>query len=456
MVVVRRRLIFWLIKAYIKKSGKTIIISFLLGLLIFFGIAFASKYFSHLIPFTQKQTIGVTGAYTQDNLPPTILKKLSQGLTVIAPDGQIKPGLAKSWEISDNGRTYTFYLKPNLRFNNGTPVTSKSINYNFSDVVEERPNNETIVFKLKDAYSPFLVTVSRPIFGPGFVGVGEYSLQKIELNGSFVQSFTIAGNKDKYNIINYLFYPSDEALKTAYLLGEISQIDGLSTAVASQMNLQDFKNTTIAPKTDYTNLITLFYKFTDPTLSDEKVRLALTYALPDIFKEGKRAYLPYPPQSIYYNKEEVDTYKQDIEHAKLLLEPDENASESGQKAPNELTIKTLAQYRSTANTVAASWKKLGIKTKIEEVDSVPLDFQIFLGDFTLPNDPDQYTLWHSDQPNNITRYKNLRIDLLLEQGRKTNDVEQRKKIYQDFQKYLLEDAPASFLYFPNDYSIVRK
>jgi len=86
---------------------------------------------------------------------------------------------------------------------------------------------------------------------------------------------------------------------------------------------------------------------------------------------------------------------------------------------------------------------------------LPTDYQIFLGDFSIPKDPDQYTLWHSEGPDNITHYKDLRIDKLLEDGRKTIDVNQRKSIYDDFQKFLLEDAPAVFLYYPNEYTITR-
>jgi peptide/nickel transport system substrate-binding protein len=67
-------------------------------------------------------------------------------------------------------------------------------------------------------------------------------------------------------------------------------------------------------------------------------------------------------------------------------------------------------------------------------------------------------LWHSSQIqiNNISKNKNVRIDKLLEDGRKTNDLEERKKIYADFQKYLLEDPPAAFLYFPYEFTVARK
>ena len=74
----------------------------------------------------------------------------------------------------------------------------------------------------------------------------------------------------------------------------------------------------------------------------------------------------------------------------------------------------------------------------------------------MPQDVDQYALWHSDQPNNITRYVNLRVDKLLEDGRKEMDLEKRKLIYADFQKFIQADPPASFLFFPYIYNVTRK
>ena len=124
----------------------------------------------------------------------------------------------------------------------------------------------------------------------------------------------------------------------------------------------------------------------------------------------------------------------------------------------QLTIKILRKYKNTAGAIDVAWKQKGIETIIEEVSSVPDNFQIFLGAFKVPHDPDQYVLWHSSQIqiNNISRYKNVRIDKLLEDGRKTTNLDERKKIYADFQKYIQDDVPASFLYFPYEYEVVRK
>jgi ABC-type transport system substrate-binding protein len=70
-------------------------------------------------------------------------------------------------------------------------------------------------------------------------------------------------------------------------------------------------------------------------------------------------------------------------------------------------------------------------------------------------DPDQYFMWHSAQPTNFTRYKNTRIDSLLERGPQETDVTERRAIYQEFQQFLLEDPPAIFLRYLNNYSLAR-
>ena len=121
-----------------------------------------------------------------------------------------------------------------------------------------------------------------------------------------------------------------------------------------------------------------------------------------------------------------------------------------------LTIDTLPKYEQTARIIAGVWKKLNIDTKIKIVREIPSNFQIFLGEFNISSDPDQYTLWHSSAVNNITNYDNKRIDKLLEDGRKELDIEKRKIIYADFQKYIFADPPASFLFFPYYYEVSKK
>jgi peptide/nickel transport system substrate-binding protein len=446
----RRRLIVWLLKAYIKKWRKTILISFGLGLIVFFLLKFVINYFIPLIPFTHQQTVGIVGTYSVDNLPPVILSKVSRGLVYAGSDDLPHPDLAKSWEIENGGKTYVFHLKDNIYFSDGTKFTSSQINYNFADVSVQRPNPDTIVFNLKSVYSPFLLTVSRPIFKNGFVGIGEYRVQSVNLNGNFVESINLVENNGKGQEISYQFYPTEDALKTAFVLGDVNEIIGVRNLDFDGKSLKDFTNTGIFKSTNYSQLVTLFYNTKDNYLSDKRLREALGYAMLDKFTNGQRNYGPFSPNS-WVNKDGLTTYSQDFEHAKLLL------SESSASSSAALTIelKTLPAYSGLANQIKNLWAKIGIKTNIVIVDSFPSSFQVFLGEFNVSNDPDQYTLWHSSQPNNITHYVNLRIDKLLEDGRQTVNISDRGKIYADFQKYLLDDPPATFLYFPYEYDVKR-
>lgn len=444
MVVVRRRLIFWLIKAYIKKSKKILILSFISGLIIFFALLFGSRYLRVLFTIHRFPVIGVVGSYQKENLPNIVSSKISRGLTKVDIQGNITPDLAESYSIKQDGKEYIFKLRPNLYFSDGSKFESTNIHYNFSDVEVQKPDKSTIVFKLKDKYSPFLATVSKPVFKNGLIGVGDYFIKKIEVNSNFVQSITLGLNKNRLSTVKFVFYPTEQSLKTAFALGEVTEASGLSSTDFRNISFDKFNATTVKKDVDHTHLVTLFYNVTDENLSDRKLRLALNYALPDQFGPGEKAYLPYYPKSIYFN-EDISERHQDFEHAKLLLP----------NSKTKLTITTLKKYSPIAKEVAKSWKKIGINSKIVEVDSVPDKFQIFLSDFNLPNDPDQYVLWHSNQLSNITKYKNLRIDKLLEDGRKTSNIGERQKIYSDFQRFLLDDMPASFLYFPYSYTVTR-
>lgn len=452
-MVFRKRLIFWLIKAYLKKSGRTLAFFFIVGLFIFFGIVYLIQHISYIFPSQQKTSIGLVGAYTVDALPPIIHNKLSRGLTKVTVDGYIKPDIASKWDITNNGKTYTFALKDNIYFADGKKLQAKDITYQFRDVKIDRPTPYTIRFTLRDAYAPFLVTASRSIFKKGFVGTGDYRIEDIELNGDFVKSLKLLDVKNELKTEEYKFYPSEDALKIAFALGEVTKTIGLPDVLFKRQPFSSFNNVRIIKITDVSQVVAVFYNTHDPILSDKKVRTALSYALPDTFKQGERTYVPYPRNTWYYSADQLIRF-QDFEHAKTLLEDAKKQASSSGKVT--LQLKTLRKYRPTANIVSEHWKKIGIQTSIEEIDKVPDDFQVYVGDFTVPKDPDQYTLWHSDQENNITKFKNLRIDKLLEDGRKIQNMQERQKIYADLQKYLLDESPVSFLYFPYKYEINRR
>lgn len=431
--------------------GKRIMLYFVLGLLFFFLLQVFFKYVFSQYQTYQKETIGMVGAYLIDDLPESILYKVSRGLTTVSQDGTAKPDLAEKWKIEDNGKKYIFKLRRNVFFSDKKNLTSDLINYDFSDVDIERPDKYTIEFKLKGAYSPFLITVSKPIFKKGFIGVGEYKVKNINLNGDFVESIELVSLNNKKKLI-YQFYPTFVASKTAFVLSEVSTINDIPDVDFKNTSFLDFKNARVDKKINYRQLVTLFYNTKDSNLSSKTLREALSYTIPNNFSGGKRHASPLSPFS-FATQEHFSLNQQDIPHAKVLLDKFKEASPS---AKIVFKIDTLQQYKFTAETIAKIWDTLGIDVAVGIVDKVPPNFQIFLGEFTLPADPDQYFLWHTQQINNITRYSNLRIDKLLEDGRQIHHIEERKKIYADFQKYILSDPPASFLFFPYTYDVKRK
>ena len=447
----RKRLILWLARAYFKRWGRTIFISFIFGL-IFFSILFLNRTLVlSKIPFAlNEERIGIAGAFTINSLPPEVLDSVSLGLTHVSSDGRVSPSASERWEIKDDGKTYVFTLRDNIYFTDGDKLTSGKIEYGFTDVVVERPAERVIVFKLKDRYTPFIVTVSRKIFKKNFVGLGKYSIEGVKTNGEFIEKIELSEVDGNGKVI-YQFYQTQEALKNAFVLGEVTKITDINDTKLKDVSFESFKNAKISKKVNYEKLVTIFYNTEDRTLSDKRIRKALSYSMPDTFKYGKRNSLSFSEDS--WGAEHVSVIpKQDIDRAKELL----SESSATESAGLKIQLKTLPQYRDVAEDVKKSWEKIGVEVILDETESVPTIFQAFLGEFFVPKDPDQYMLWHSQQPSNITGYKNLRIDKLLEDGRKIVDINERKKIYADFQKYILDDSPASFLFFPYVYEVERK
>ncbi len=401
------------------------------------------------------QSVGIAGIYSRrdlpNNLPDIIQAQASHGLTKISPKGEVLPDLAKSWEIKDDGKMFIFYLRPDIYFSDGQIFDSSSINYNFEDVAVERPTKQVIVFKLKDKYSPFLVTLANhKVFKKNYVGVSEYKISEVNTNGEFIRSIDLFSKKDRKKV-SYVFYDTQEALKNAYALGEVTSIVDINNVdYMGKVNLANFKNTSTSKNINYNKIVTIFFNNSDPLLSDKKVRKALAYSLPDSFPDGRKTYTPYRQE--YWFNSGAENYQKDLEYANLLL----SQSDASKGGSLKIELQTLSQYKSLAERISKEWKKIGINTKIEVVDGVPTSYQAFLGELPVLKDPDQYTLWHTGQGSNITNYKNLRIDKLLEDGRRTYKLEDRKKIYADFQKYLLEDMPATFLFFPYTYTLNRK
>ena len=118
------RYYYWISKEFVKKHLKLILLSFLLSII---GIISIISFSPFLISFTsaKKTTIGMVGNYDSENMPETVLSKMSSGLLFTNEKGMVVPVLVDKWTESKDEKTYHFTLKKNLAWNDGKPFTTK-------------------------------------------------------------------------------------------------------------------------------------------------------------------------------------------------------------------------------------------------------------------------------------------------------------------------------------------
>lgn len=435
------RFIIRFISAVIKKQYKMVFLGLSLGILFYF---FFPKIIFYLPKPQRAMKIGLVGQYSVDNLPETILNDISYGLTEINNNGEVKPALSEGWTISDDQKTYIFKIsKKNVVWHDHKIFNVKDINYNFKDISYSF-DSDSISFFLKEPFSSLLSILSRPLFRKGLIGLGEYKIKKIVKKGKYVDSILLVPFI-KINLPNklYRFYKSENDLKSGFNLGEINEIND----VFSSEGISPGKSVTIFPKIKNNIFLGVFLNTNNPFLSDKTFRQALSYAIPKEIGEV-RATGPLNPDNWSYNPD-IKPYKQDIEKAKNLLQKDQ----VGNKI--KIVVSTLPQYQAIAEQIKSSWEHVGIESEVKIVSFVPEEFDALLIAREIPKDPDQYYFWHSTQPGNLSSFKSPRIDKLLEDGRRTFGKEERKSIYFDFQRFLVEESPVIFLTHPKLYSIFR-
>ena len=439
-------------RAFWQKRKKIFILGFILGIIFFF---FAYRFLSSR-PQDNTQKIGLVGKYNIQELPLEIQKLISNGLTMVTEDGSVKPFLAESWEIENDGKEYIFKLKENLLWQDKEPLIAKDVNLKFSDVTKTVIDDTYIKFQLKEPFSPFLAVVSKPLFRKGLLGTGDYKVSKVQRNGEIVESITLTPAKDKTQPkIIYKFYPTENAARSGFKLGEI---DTLKEIVRVE-DLNDWERIKITPEVKYNRFVAIFFNTDDPYLGNKSTRQALAYALKKDWEE--RALNPFNPSSWAYSNK-VKPYNYDTDNAKKLLENGNGDTESEEEEGKaelgefkEIELTTLSSLLPIAEEIKKDWEALGIATKIKVINNPYADFQALLATQEIPSDPDQYLFWHSTQAGNISRYKSPKIDKLLEDGRKTLDKTERKDIYFDFQKSIVEETPAVFLFHPTVYTISK-
>lgn len=440
---------YWLVAAFIRKNVRFLVMSFVLG---FFAIIFFLQLFPFLqsFVFRQRVVIGFAGQYTRQTIPRDILSLISNPLVSLDADGQIIPVLAQSWEVLDKGTVYRFHLKSELYWSDNKPFTGEDISYDFKDVDVKILDNQVMEFRLKQPLAIFPNYLTKPVVKKSLAGVGGvYKVQTIKFNKNYIKSINLAPNKAGLPYKVYRFYKNEDELITAYKKGDISEFTTSKKGVSELF--AKWNNTTVTESNDFSQIMTLFLNNDNDLLSQKDVRRAIVHSMPSFEDYGQPALGPIPPNSWAYSPD-VRQYSYNIDKAQSLLK----SSLEGRESPT-LTLFSFFDHAPVAEEIKRNLEQAGLTVDLKLLSYVPQDFDMLLTAWNPPADPDQYFFWHSTQKQtNITNYKNVKVDKLLEDGRRITSTKQRKAIYKDFQETIVDEVPAVFLYYPKVYTIKRK
>lgn len=447
------RYYYWLTIEFIKKHMRMILLSFFLSFFLIVSLVSFSPYLNRFF-FTKRDVVGIVGSYDINRLPDEVLEKISHGLVYVNEKGEIIPALASSWEMLNGGQEFRFHLKNNLVWDDGKDFTAKDLEYNFKDVQVKIIDDNTIYFTLDKKLPIFPTYLTKPVLRyPLHGAVGLYKVDNIKTSQGVVKEIYLSPNKTDLPLAVYKFYDDESKLINAYKTGEINKMTLYRKSLADPFSA--WKNTKVGRTIDYTRVMTLFFNFRNPLLSERDVRQAIALAMPyeELAEFGEPANSPLAPTSWAYNPDLKQTLE-DLPTAKNTLKKfTEEATASA-----KLNFETFYDYLTTANLVDNNLKGAGLDTTVALGNvGESADFDILLAFWQIPRDPDQYFFWHSTQTqSNILSYKNVRVDKLLEDGRSTLSVSTRHNFYLQFQKAIADDLPAIFLYYPYAYTVERR
>lgn len=424
----------WFVKGFLKKYSRQILFS--IGITIM--LAVFGNYIVDKLPRTKRHhSIGIVGQFGSGQLPPYITNFLNAGLVSLDAKHQPQPGLAEKWEISEDGKTYTFYLRPNLKWFTGEDVKASDIKISIPNISIETVDPNIIRFHIPTKFSPFLSLLNIPLLNQKGKIIGDYDIQLKQKTSGVISQIRVE-TADKILIFNV--YPTPKQALTAFKLGQVDLVLNLPSEYMA--DAQHYGKT--KQQTDLNRVALIIFSQLDPNLKDKNTRQAIAYSLKEKTFGQTEALTTISPLSWAFNPL-VKTYPHNPSRAKDLIQ-----------APISLELATTPELLSVAENIKNQLGSDLITINTKVITSIPEQFQLLLTTYNIPADPDQYRDWHSTQATNIGRGSDEKIDKLLEDGRVTQDPKERKRIYFDFQKTFAEELPALVLYHPTLFNLARK
>ncbi|MHB8481425.1 MAG: ABC transporter substrate-binding protein, partial [Nitrospiria bacterium] len=410
-------------------------------------------------------------------------------LVRLDPASQLKGDLAQSWEIK-GASTYLFRLKKNIRFSDGSSLTSEDVKFTFESILDPKtasphrksfetidhidtPDSDTVIFYLKKPYAPFLFNLTTGVVskkaalqaGPDYsyhpVGSGPYSLEEWKPDEKIVLRanpyFYDPPAKIKKLIIKII--PEDTTREMELQKGSLDFLENSLPPDFLPFLEKDPHFTVI--KSEGTTYGYIGLNLQDPLLSRTRVRQAMAYAInrevmiKELLRGLARPATGLLPSNHWAYEGNVETYPYDPEKARKLLDEEGLKIQPGGDVRFKLVYKTSQNdlAKRIGEVIQQQFKEIGVQMEIRTFEWGTFYSDIKSGNFQLYSlrwvgilDPDiYYDLFHSSSipplGANRGRYSNLEIDRLLEEGRVTLDYEKRKEIYQKVQKILAHDLP---------------
>lgn len=437
---------------------------------------------------------------------------LFEGLTTFDPKTlEPRPGMAESWEVSEDGTTYTFRLRQGAAWSNGDPVTAEDFLFSwrraldpktaaqyayqfyyirgakafnkgdvkeFSRVGVKAPDRRTLVVELVAPTAFFLDLTSFQTYMPVHQNTVQTHQEKwtapenMVSNGAFLleewspekrivlrrnPAYWNAGTVQLREIVAYPY----EHMDTAYSLFKQGKIDWMRGIPLQKIDeIKRMPEYQVSPW-----LATYFYRFnvTKPPFDDARVRKALSMAVNrrslvrDITRGGQIPALGFVPPMRGY-EEGVSGPAYDPEKARDLLE-EAGYGEGGRPFPKvDLLFNTSESHKQVAEAVTQMWKEnLGITVGLYNTE-----WKVYLDDVTQLNyqiaragwigdytDPNTFLdMFVTGGGNNNTGWSNETYDRLIEEANRELDPGKRMKLFRKAETILVaEELPILPLYF---------
>ncbi|MCX7682809.1 MAG: peptide ABC transporter substrate-binding protein [Anaerolineae bacterium] len=382
------------------------------------------------------------------------------GLTRLNARGEVVADLARSWEVSPDGLSYTFRLRPGARWHDGIPVTADDVLFTvgllkdpefpgppeaaaevWRTVEVEKVDSRTVRFVLSQPYAPFLDATTIGILPAhllkgirateltetGFnlqpVGSGPFRLAELKVEGGVVVEVLLEPFPDYYLEAPYLghvqlrFYPDQQAVLDAYAREEIEGIARLQAADLPRAVTLPGLNLFSAQTAEYGVVFLNMRRADLPFFQETEVRQALLYALDrqliiDEALGGQAvvAHSPLIPGTWAYH-DALPRYTYDPTKARELLDeagwvPGEDGirSKGGYRLAFTLLTSDETERLAVARKLVQQWAGIGVTVTLRSVSWTALrealearDFEAVLTHVALPGDPDPYPFWHETQ-----------------------------------------------------------